>query len=70
MSIQNIFDRLNDFKYIDCKITSYCGKPFLKVGSKIRIITENGFIDTFVLNHKFTYDGIFYIEIDSSALTE
>lgn len=70
MAIQNIFDRLNGFKYVDCKITSYYGKPFLKVGSKIRIITENGFIDTFVLNHKFTYDGTFYSEIDSSALTE
>ena len=69
-AITAIFNRLNGFKYVDCKLTTYYGKPFLKVGTKIRIITDDGYFDTYVLNHKFEYDGSFKSIIESPALTE
>ena len=44
-AIEKIFERLNGLTYVDCKLTTYYGKPFLKVGSKIKIETDNGFIE-------------------------
>lgn len=70
-AITQIFNRLNGLKYVDSKLITYYGKPFLKIGSKIRIILdENNYIDTYVLNHNFSYDGTFTSTIDSPALTK
>lgn len=70
-AIKKIYQRLNGFKYVDSKIVCYCGKPFLKIGDKIRIYTtDTEYIDTYVLKHIFTYDGTFESTIESPALTE
>ena len=70
MAMPAIFERLNGFKYIDCKLTTYYGKPFLPIGAKIRIARESDYIDTYVLKHNFTYDGTFESTIESPVLTE
>ena len=70
-AIIKIFDRLNGLKYFDSKLITYYGKPFLKIGSKVRIyIDENNYFDTYILKHQFTYDGTFYSVIESPVLTE
>lgn len=69
MALERIFERLDGFKYVDCKLIAYYGKPFLNIGDKIRVITDSGYFDTYVFNHKFKYDGTFYSELDCSALT-
>lgn len=70
-SIEKIYERLNGFKYVDSKMVCYYGKPFLKIGNKIRIyVTDTHYIDTYVLKHLFTYDGSFESIIESPVLTE
>ena len=70
-AISNIWNRVKGMKYVDCKLTTYYGKPFLKLGDKIRIYTsETEYFDTYVLKHKFTYDGAFTSVIESPALTK
>ena len=70
-AITTIWNRVRGMKYVDCKLTTYYGKPFLKLGDKIRIyISETEYFDTYVLKHNFTYDGTFSSIIESPALTE
>ena len=70
-AINSIWDRVKGMKYVDCKLITYYGKPFLKLGYKIRVYTSNTeYFDTYVLKHKFTYDGSFTSVIESPALTE
>ncbi len=70
-AITAIFSRLNGLKYIDASIVTYYGKPFLKIGNKIRIYKDDiNYIDSYVLNHTFTYDGTFYSKVSGNALTE
>lgn len=70
-AINNIWNRVNGLKYVDCKLTTYYGKPFLKLGNKIRIYTsDTDYFDTYVLKHKFTYDGAFASIIESPVLTQ
>lgn len=70
-AIKKIYERLNGFKYVDSKMVCYYGKPFLKIGNKIRIyVTDIEYIDTYVLKHLFTYDGSFESTIESPVLTE
>ena len=70
-AITAIWNKVHNLSYVDCELTSYCGKPFLKIGSKIRIITgENEYIDTYVLQHIFTFDGAFTSVIKSPAMTK
>lgn len=70
-AINTIWDRVHGMTYVDCKLTSYYGKPFLKLGDKIRIYTsETDYFDTYVLSHNFTYDGSFTSIIESPALTK
>ncbi len=69
-AIQAIYDKLDGLTYYDLKLTTPYGKPFLRVGDKIRINTnENQTYDTYVLSHTFTYDGAFTSIIESPALT-
>lgn len=71
LAIENIFNRLNGFKYIDCKLISYYGKPFLEVGNKIRVyVDESNYFDTYILKNTFTYDGSFESTIESPSLTK
>lgn len=70
-AITSIWERIKGFKYVDCKIVSYYGKPFLKRGDKIRVEDVDGiYFETYVLNHNFKYDGAFYSEISSPSVTK
>lgn len=70
-AITAIFNRLSGLKYTDASIISYYGKPFLKLGYKIRVyIDDSNYVDTYVLNHDFQYDGTFYSKVSGNALTE
>lgn len=70
LAMPKIFERLNGLKYVDCKLTTYYGKPFLKIGNKVRIkIDSSQYIDTFVLLHKFEYDGTFKSVVESPVKT-
>ena len=69
-AIQAIYDKLDGLTYYDLKLTTPYGKPFLKIGDKIRINTnENQVYDTYVLTHTFTFNGTFGSVIESPALT-
>ena len=69
-AIQAIFDKLDGLTYYDIRLVTPYGKPFLKIGDKIRINTnEEQVYDTYVLTHTFTYDGTFGSVIESPALT-
>jgi hypothetical protein len=68
-AIQNVFSRLNGFVYYDLELTTYYGKPFIKTGDMIQVITTEGdTYNTYVLDHTFTYDGSFKSVIKSPAL--
>lgn len=70
-AIISIWNRVKGMKYVDCKLTTYYGKPFLKLGDLIRIYTsDTEYFDTYVLKHNFKYDGAFTSIIESPALTE
>lgn len=70
-AITAIWNRVKGMKYVDCKLTTCYGKPFLKLGDRIRIYTsETEYFNTYVLKHQFTYDGTFASVIESPALTE
>ena len=70
-AINGIWNRIKGMKYVDCKLTTYYGKPFLKLGDRIRIyINDAKYFDTYALKHNFTYDGSFTSIIESPALTE
>lgn len=69
-AIEAIYNKLDGLTYYDLKLTTPYGKPFLNIGDKIRINTnENQVYDTYVLSHTFTYDGTFQSIIESPALT-
>jgi len=69
-AITAIYNKLDGLTYYDIKLTTPYGKPFLKIGNKIRINTnENQVYDTYILKHTFTYDGTFESIIESPALT-
>ena len=71
LAINAIWNKVHNLTYVDCKLTTLYGKPFLKLGDKIRIYkTDEEYFDTYVLLHKFTYDGSFESVIQSPALTE
>lgn len=70
-AIEAIWNRVKGFTYVDTKLTTYYGKPFLKLGDKIRIYTnETDYFDTYLLKHNFTFDGTFISTIESPVLTE
>jgi len=69
--LMDIWDKVNGLTYTECELTTYTGKPFLKAGNKIRIYTdENEYIDTYILENEFTFDGSFKSVIKSPVLTE
>ncbi len=71
LAIDNLWNKVKGLTYIDCKLTTSLGRPYLKVGQKISIEDDNGnYFDTYVLKHQFTYDGAFYSIVESPALTK
>ena len=69
--IDALWNKIKGFTYVDCKIISYTGKPYLRVGSKISVQDDDGtYFNTYVLKHNFKYDGTFYSVIESPALTK
>lgn len=70
-AIAGIWNRIKGFKYVDCKIISYYGKPYLRRGDKIKVQDNDGtYFETYVLTHSFKYDGCFYSEIASPSITK
>lgn len=70
-AINAIWNKVKGMKYVDCKLTTYYGKPFLKLGKYIRVyISETEYFDTYVLKHNFIFDGTFTSVIESPAPTE
>jgi hypothetical protein len=70
-AIEAIYNKLVGLTYYDIKLTTPYGKPFLKLGNKIRINTNEGqTYDTYVLTHTLTYDGTIQSIIESPALTQ
>ena len=70
-ALSAIWAKVHNLQYVDCKLTTQLGKPFLHIGDKIRVYTsENDYFDTYILKHKFTYDGAFMSEIESPVLTQ
>ena len=71
LAIENIWNRVNGITYVDYKLTTYYGKPFLKCGSKIGVNqNDGGYFESYVLSHTFTYDGSFQSVISGPALTK
>lgn len=70
MAIQDIWEKVNGLEYYDLKLTTPLGKPFLNLGDKIRVITnEEDTYDTYLLKHTFTYNGTFASVIESPSMT-
>ncbi len=70
-AITAIWNKVHNLTYVDCTLTTYYGKPFLKIGDKIRVYKdEEKYFDTYVLTHQFKYDGSFYSKITSPVLTK
>lgn len=70
MAIQGIWEKVNGLEYYDLKLTTPLGKPFLNLGDKIRVITnEEDTYDTYLLKHTFTYNGTFASVIESPSMT-
>ena len=71
LAINAIWNKVHNLTYVDCKLTTLYGKPFLKLGDKIRVYkTDTEYFDTYVLLHNFIYDGSFESTIQSPVLTE
>lgn len=71
IAIERIFERLKGLKYVDYKLITYYGKPFLKIGDKIRIYQDDeNYFDSYIFEHNFTYDGTFESTISSRVLTK
>lgn len=70
-AITAIWNKVHNLTYVDCELETYFGKPFLKIGDKVRIYKdEEAYFDTYILTHTFKYDGSFYSKITSPVLTE
>lgn len=69
-AINAIWNKVHNLTYVDCELETHYGKPFLKIGDKIRVYKdEENYFDTYVLTHQFKYDGSFYSKITSPVLT-
>lgn len=70
-AIYAIWNKVHNLTYTECNLTTYTGKPFLKIGDKIRVYTDDeNYIDTYVLQHNFKYDGTFQSVIKAPLLTD
>ena len=70
-ALTGIWNRVNGLTYTQYELTTYTGKPFLKSGNKIRIYTDdNEYIDSYILENQFTFDGAFKSVLKAPALTD
>ena len=70
-ALMPIWNKVNGLTYTECTLTTLLGKPFLKVGSKIRIYLDTDkYIDSYILQNEFKFDGTFYTKIKCPVLTE
>lgn len=70
-ALSGIWQRVHNLEYVDCELSTSTGKPFLPIGAKIRVYTDDEvYFDTYVLQHQFTFDGAFRSVIKSPALTD
>lgn len=70
-ALLGIWNKVNGLTYVECTLKTLLGKPFLKIGNKIRIYTgENEYFDSYVLQNIFKYDGAFSNTIKCPVLTE
>ena len=70
MALQGIWNKINGLEYVDLKLITPLGKPFLKLGDKIRVITNEGdTYDTYLLKHTFNFNGAFNSTIESPSMT-
>lgn len=68
--IDNLWDLLKGIKYLPFT-TDYYGYPYLDAGDKIKVLDENDIeYETYIFNHKFTYNGSFKGNIKTEALTK
>ena len=70
-ALMPIWNKVNGLTYTECTLTTLIGKPFLKKGAKFRVyLDEENYIDSYVLQNEFKYDGTFYNQIKCPVLTE
>ena len=70
-AITAIWNKVNGLTYTEFTLTSHTGKPFHKIGDKVRIYTDdNTYIDSYILQHQFTYDGTFQSVIKAPVETQ
>lgn len=71
LAITNLWNKINGFTYVNCKLTTNLGKPYLKAGNKISVQADDGtYFNTYVLKHQFMYNGSFNSTIEAPSLTE
>ena len=69
-AIEALWPKVQGLTYVDFKMVTYTGRPYLKKGDKISIQDMDGnYFTSYVLTHKFTYNGSFYSEISATSLT-
>ena len=68
--IDAIFEKINGLKYVPI-VCSYYGFPYLDAGDAIKVLDskDEGHF-TYILNHKFKYNGAFEGNIETSAMTK
>lgn len=70
-ALMPIWNKVNGLTYTECTLNTLTGKPFLKKGSKIRVYKDNeNYIDSYVLQNEFKYNGAFSNVIKAPVLTE
>lgn len=70
-ALMPIWNKVNGLTYTECTLNTLTGKPFLKKGAKFRVyLDEENYIDSYVLQNEFKYDGTFSNTIKCPVLTE
>lgn len=70
-ALMPIWNKVNGLTYTECTLNTLTGKPFLKKGAKIRVYKDNeNYIDSYVLQNQFKYNGAFSNVIKAPVLTE
>lgn len=69
--IDVLWKKIKGFTYVDYKLTTYTGKPYLTVGNKISIEKDDGtYFDSYILKNTFTYDGSFTSIFEAPSLSK
>ena len=66
-----LWNKLKGLTYTNFKLTTYYGKPFLDIGNKVRVHTnDNKVFDSYVLSYEHKYNGALTSVIEGPALTK